>query len=417
MANIDFDQPSVGTVASSQTALAVSNTGGGAALSGSSKGQADGVVGSAFGLLTGGVHGFSSGTAAGVWGENGQRPADFDANDPRYSAGVRGSNWEAGGPDMGVAGVYAESETGYGIHAVSVSNYGVLGESQNAAAVHGRHNGGTGVVVAAAGIGVWGDSLGGLGVYGSSDTSEGVYGQNGKASVGVTSDHTAGVVGASHENFGVLGLSDGWDGVKGISNSSQHAGVAAQNNAPWDGKTVPSGFGLWVFSNATGIMAQGNPAGYFAGDVMVTGDIILINSPTSGDIAEDFDVADLQTNLEPGTVLIINAEGKLCASNIPYDTRVAGVVSGAGEFKPAVVLQRVSSAIPRSPVALLGKAFCKVDATFGSIAAGDLLTTSATRGYAMKVSDINQALGAIIGKALARFEGGRGIIPMMVSLR
>jgi protein gp37 len=65
----------------------------------------------------------------------------------------------------------------------------------------------------------------------------------------------------------------------------------------------------------------------------------------------------------------------------------------------------------------LGKAFCKVDATFGSIAAGDLLTTSATRGYAMKVSDINQALGAIIGKALARFEGGRGIIPMMVSLR
>jgi hypothetical protein len=148
----------------------------------------------------------------------------------------------------------------------------------------------------------------------------------------------------------------------------------------------------------------------------VTGDVILIN-PSASDIAEDFDVDDEQINLEPGTVLVINADGRLCASRLPYDTRVAGVVSGAGNLKPGLVLQRVSSGMPRSPVALLGKAFCKVDTGFGSIVAGDLLTTSATPGHAMKVYDKSLALGAIIGKALASFDAGLGLIPIMVSLR
>jgi hypothetical protein len=65
----------------------------------------------------------------------------------------------------------------------------------------------------------------------------------------------------------------------------------------------------------------------------------LVNS--SGDLAEDFDVEDGSDDAEPGTVLVINSTGKLCASLDPYDTRVAGVVSGAGELKPAIVLQRL----------------------------------------------------------------------------
>ena len=94
-----------------------------------------------------------------------------------------------------------------------------------------------------------------------------------------------------------------------------------------------------------------------------------------------------------------------------------GVVAGAGGLHPAVVLQRVPAQTPRSPIALVGKAFCKVDAAFGKIMAGDLLTTSATQGHAMRVSDRSRALGAIIGKALAALDAGSGLIPILVSPR
>jgi hypothetical protein len=147
----------------------------------------------------------------------------------------------------------------------------------------------------------------------------------------------------------------------------------------------------------------------------VTGDVVLINS--GGDVAEDFDVEAEPLSTEPGTVLIIHENGNLRASSAPYDTRVAGVVAGAGTLKPAVVLQRIPSQKQRSPIALVGKVFCKVDATFGGIVAGDLLTTSTTPGHAMKASDRSRALGAIVGKALAGLDTGLGLIPILVSPR
>jgi hypothetical protein len=59
----------------------------------------------------------------------------------------------------------------------------------------------------------------------------------------------------------------------------------------------------------------------------------------------------------------------------------------------------------------------KVDASFGAIKAGDLLTTSPNAGYAMKVTDKAAAYGAIIGKALGDLESGTGSIPVMVTLK
>jgi hypothetical protein len=279
------------------------------------------------------------------------------------------------------------------------------------------------------GTGVEGDSQGGIGVLGQSDWGTGVRG---------TSRQFDGVQGqsASTDHAGLSGVNDSggfgvWargspaghfetnadtDALFAITSSPNHAAVSANNTSQGNG-SVPSGFALWASANATAIYGRGNPAAYFEGDVLVTGDVVLVNSPGSGDIAEDFDVDDEKINLEPGTVLVINEQGRLCASSFAYDTRVAGVVSGAGELRPAVVLQRVSSPTPRSPIALLGKVFCKVDATFGGIAAGDLLTTSSRRGYAMKACDRSRALGAIIGKALASLSTGAGTIPIMVSLR
>jgi hypothetical protein len=56
----------------------------------------------------------------------------------------------------------------------------------------------------------------------------------------------------------------------------------------------------------------------------------------------------------------------------------------------------------------------KVDASFGAIRAGDLLTTSSHPGYAMKVGDKVAAIGAIIGKALGNLSTGTGTIPVLV---
>ena len=68
----------------------------------------------------------------------------------------------------------------------------------------------------------------------------------------------------------------------------------------------------------------------------------------------------------------------------------------------------------RIPVALAGKVYCKVDASFGAIELGDMLTTSATPGFAMKAQDPLRAFGSTIGKALSGLDAGCGLIPILV---
>jgi hypothetical protein len=62
-------------------------------------------------------------------------------------------------------------------------------------------------------------------------------------------------------------------------------------------------------------------------------------------------------------------------------------------------------------------AHCKVDADISPIEAGDLLTTSPTRGHAQKVLDSSLAVGAIVGKALAPLRRGKSSIPVFVMLQ
>jgi hypothetical protein len=142
------------------------------------------------------------------------------------------------------------------------------------------------------------------------------------------------------------------------------------------------------------------------------GDIILQN----GDCAEDFDVSE-STQIEPGTVMVLDQEGKLEPSTGAYDKKVAGVISGAGEHKPGIVLGKKQTQDHRVPVALVGKVYCKVDAQYSAIEVGDLLTTSPTPGHAMKASDPLKAFGAVIGKAMRTLETGQGLIPMLIALQ
>jgi hypothetical protein len=121
--------------------------------------------------------------------------------------------------------------------------------------------------------------------------------------------------------------------------------------------------------------------------------------------------------LEPGTVVVIDQEGALRESRDAYDRKVAGVVSGAGEHKPGIVLDRRESGRSRTAVALVGKVYCKVDAGYAAIDVGDLLTASPTPGHAMKAVDPLRAFGAVIGKALRPLESGTALILVLVALQ
>jgi hypothetical protein len=269
------------------------------------------------------------------------------------------------------AGGYAISGTsdkGVAIYGHSVEKSGVEGESQNADAVlalsHSAKHAGVSAQNDAGGFGLWASTSGGIAVFGESPSN---------------------------------------DAIQGLSHAAQHAGVSGTNDA--------GGFGVW---------AKGTPAGYFVGDVHVTGtltvdvDLVLTGA---ADFAEEFDVESIEI-ADPGTVMVLTEDGGVRPCHSAYDHKVAGVVSGAGEYKPGLVLDRRPDAgKPRRALALVGKVYCKVDASYGAIAVGDLLTTSPTSGHAMKATDPARSFGARIGKALAPIVEGQGLVPVLVALQ
>lgn len=170
-------------------------------------------------------------------------------------------------------------------------------------------------------------------------------------------------------------------------------------------------------TEGAGVTGIGKTAGRFFGDVHVTGnltsdgDIFLTNA----DFAEDFDIVG-----EPcgaGTVMVLSQNGGLEGSTKAYDKKVAGILSGAGNYKPGIVLDRHSSKTGRQPLAMVGKAYCKVDADIIPIEVGDLLTTSDVPGHAMKATDFSKTSGTVIGKALQPMDKGKGLIAVLVSLQ
>ncbi|PON13463.1 hypothetical protein C2W62_34215 [Candidatus Entotheonella serta] len=181
------------------------------------------------------------------------------------------------------------------------------------------------------------------------------------------------------------------------------------------------------------IHLSGNSGNIALGGHGADGDVIVKNSAGdetirldggSGDIslsgadcAEDFDVIGASEALEPGTVMVLDQGIALRPSTKAYDKKAAGVISGAGDFRPGLVLDKRASSTHRAPVALMGKVYCKVDAQYGAIEIGDLLTTSPTPSYAMKANDPLRAFGAVIGKALSTLPEGTGMIPILVKLQ
>jgi hypothetical protein len=218
----------------------------------------------------------------------------------------------------------------------------------------------------------------------------------------------AGVYGESTWNFGVFGVSGSSEGVHGQTNSAVTAAISAIHlNA--------NGTGAALFAQKAGTVGH---AGYFQGNVQVNGNLGITGQLNFGnaDCAEDFNlVADAVA--EPGTVMVLgdNEAVEPCAR--AYDKRVAGVVSGAGKYRPGILLDQQDTGRNRAPIGLVGKVYCKVDADYGAIEIGDLLTTSTTPGHAMKVLRPQEAFGSVIGKALSPLPAGRNLIPILIALQ
>jgi hypothetical protein len=282
------------------------------------------------------------------------------------------------GTNVSTAGVTGQSNSGPGVVGNSLS---LVGESEKTGSGPGIQT-----ISEPASDGVLG--TGKNGVHGQSSITLGN---------GVLGEH-------SGSGSGVAGTSDSGSGVYGTSKTG-NAGYFAGNhvvtgNAQVNGNQTVSG----------NVQVNGNYT--VNGTVNVGQDVVL----TGADCAEEFDV-ESSAAIEAGTVMVVVEGGALRPSAKAYDRKVAGVISGAGEYKPGLILDRRSCSDGRLPIALVGKVYCKVDADNGAIEVGDLLTTSPTPGHAMKVSDASRAFGAVLGKALRPLKSGKGMIPILVALQ
>lgn len=261
------------------------------------------------------------------------------------------------------------------------------------------------------GTAITGESASWMGIVGTSESTTGGHGVLGSA-LGT------GVAGVSKTWVGVYGETDGTtNGPAAIWGDGKGGAFGVKGHARGAGAAGVAGYHLT--NQGPGIFGQGNPAGHFQGNVIVTGDLIL----SGGDVAEDFDVAERVNDpdeVSPGTVVVLDSDGALAPCRHDYDTSVAGAVAGAGDRTPALVLDRRqperTEESSRSAVAVTGKVWCRADASSRPIHVGNLLTTSSTPGHAMAAVDRDAAFGAVLGKALTPLISGTGLVLVLVGL-
>jgi DNA-binding beta-propeller fold protein YncE len=186
--------------------------------------------------------------------------------------------------------------------------------------------------------------------------------------------------------------------------------VAAPGSGP-----PPSTFGIAI--DTGGNVGIGTEAPLARLDVRGTTRTCVLTITGGCDLAEPFPMN--ASDAPKGSVVVIDDEnpGRLKLSDRAYDTRVAGIVSGANGINPGISLQQEGALEGGQNVALSGRVYVQADAAFGAIKPGDLLTTSCTPGHAMKVNDHAKAQGAILGKAMSPLKEGKGMVLVLVTLQ
>jgi hypothetical protein len=220
-------------------------------------------------------------------------------------------------------------------------------------------------------------------------------------------------------------------GVTGVNNapagpSGGFAMYAEHTNGGTGIRAIGHGNGTGVEGLAQGVNAWG---GYFkntAGGVALFADgpamVRTLQILGGADLAEPFNVhSEEDKAVQPGMVVTIDPAnpGELRLADQPYDSKVAGVISGANGLSPGMVMKAEGAehADGSHPIAMTGRVWCYVDASFGAITPGVRLTTSPTPGHAMAASDATQAGGAVIGKAMTELKEGKGLVLVLVNLQ
>jgi len=192
----------------------------------------------------------------------------------------------------------------------------------------------------------------------------------------------------------------------------------ANGNGQWNVGTSRGYNGDQLYFNRQGISASAL-ALQPSGDATFSGNVSVCTLTIRGgcDLAEPF--ATTEAEIEKGSVVVIDPAhpGQLKLSNSAYDTRVAGVVSGANGINPGIAMHQEGALEGGQNVALTGRVYALADASSGAIEPGDLLTTSSTPGHAMKAADHARAQGAILGKAMTGLARGRGMVLVLVTLQ
>jgi hypothetical protein len=137
------------------------------------------------------------------------------------------------------------------------------------------------------------------------------------------------------------------------------------------------------------------------------------------DYAESVAVTGERAGYIPGDVMAIDekAADGFSLTHTAYSTLVAGVYSTQPGMLASTHPMEPEKFAAEVPLAMFGIVPCKVSAENGAISRGDLLVSAATPGYAMKGTDKNKMLGAIIGKALDPLPQGTGVIRVLLSSR
>ena len=207
------------------------------------------------------------------------------------------------------------------------------------------------------------------------------------------------------------------DGATSVENDINYGGVFLANSS------AERAIGIVAATSTTYTVpyVKTDWAGWFKGNVMVTGQLYAsgsLQAAGSNDYAEYMRSSE---SLEPGDVVIFDQtiENTVKKSLQAYDQQAIGIVS----TKPGILAGGIQNANEEQlsleemaqrgyyPIAFIGQVPVKISGENGEIKIGDLLTTANTPGYAMKATE--KSIG-IIGQALENFSGDKGLINVLI---
>jgi hypothetical protein len=130
----------------------------------------------------------------------------------------------------------------------------------------------------------------------------------------------------------------------------------------------------------------------------------IYGEATSAQYADLAEKYEADADYEAGTVVMFGGDKEIAKCADDHSTKVAGVVSTAPGYRMNDGLEAEHTAM----VALTGRVPCKVT---GPVAKGDMMVSA---GNGMARAEANPTYGAVIGKALENWEGGEGVIEVVI---